>query len=223
VVTGRQKLTDTPTKTTRYTYDVFYKAPVTLPDGRKMDGPQHAHYEVVVNVVPMPPVAHYHAACGWQVDYLSGWKRAQIPTPDQPKDGLVFFQQEDDAVERLAVAAMPAKEMTTSDLIEQVKADMPTHYNDLKFLTQEETTYLNAPAIYITFAGVDQAHPETRTQSLILAFVRDGQAYVVSARTTAAHFNTRRPILERLVKSFAVGTKTAQSGSDLRTASNRQR
>jgi len=166
-------------------------------------------------VVVMPPVSQYHASCGWQVNYLSGWKRDSIPTADQPKDGLVFFQPEDDAVERLAVATIPAKELTTSELMEQMQADLPTHYDQVKVLAKDEITYQNTPAISAVFTGIDQTHPGTRTQSLVLAFVRDGQAYVVSARTLAARFNARRPILERLVRSFTVVNK----GAAPRTAS----
>ena len=211
VVTGRQKLTDKPAQTTHYTFDVYYHAPATQPNGQKEVKPLHARYEVVVNVVPMPPTSLYHASCGWQVNYLSGWQRNCIPTADQPKDGLVFFQQEDDAVERLAVAVMPAKDLTVTDLMQQVQEDMPNHYNQVETLSREEITYQNAPAVYLIFTGVDQTHPGTKTQSLVLAFVRDGQAYVVSARTTAAHYNARRPILERLVKSFTVASKSARA------------
>jgi hypothetical protein len=218
VITGRQKLTDKPTKPTHYTFDVYYHAPATQPDGQKEVKPQHVRYEVVVNVVPMPPVSLYRASCGWQVNYLNGWKCDNIPTGDQPKDGLVFFQQEDDAVERLAVAAIPAKEMTAADLMQQVQAGLPEHYSQINMLSHDEITYQNTPAIYATFTGIDMSHPEVRTQSLVLVFVRDGQAYVVSARTVAARFNARRPILEHLVKSFAIAGKS-QTVAGVRTAS----
>ncbi len=215
VVTGRQKLTDKPAKTTHYAFDVYYHAPATLPDGRQEVRPQHAHYEVVVDVVAMPPVSQFHASCGWRVDYLSGWHHDSVPAADRPKDGLVFFQPEDDAVERVAVATMPAKELTVTDLITQMEADLPSHYDQVKVLSKDEITYQNTPAICAVFTGIDQSHPGTRTQSLVLAFVRDGQAYVVSARTLAARYSARRPILERLVRSFTIINK----GAAPRTAS----
>jgi hypothetical protein len=221
VVTGRQKLTDKPLKTTRYTYDVYYHAPATLPDGRKEIRPLHARYDVVVEVVAMPPLSLYHASCGWQVNYLNGWQKASIDTADQPKDGLVFFQPEEDAVERLAVATMPAKEMTAADLMQQIQADLPSHYDQIQVLSRDEITYQHAPAIYTTFSAIDLTHPGTRTQSIVLAFVRDGQAYVVSARTVATRYNARRPILERLIKSFTVASKSASVATELHTATIR--
>ena len=153
------------------------------------------------------------------MNYLSGWQKASVQTADQPKDGLVFFQAEEDAVERLAVAAMPAKELTASDLMQQIQADMPSHYDEIEVLSRDEITYQNSPAIYATFAAIDQTHPGTHTRSIVLAFVRNGKAYVVSARTVAAHFNSRRPILERLIKSFIVANRSAGTESGPHIAS----
>jgi len=154
------------------------------------------------------------------VNCLSGWQKVRVPTPDQIKGGLVFVQPEEDAVERLAVATMPAKELTAGDVMKQVQDDMPSHYDEIKVVSRDEITYQSAPAVYMTFTGVDLAHPGTRTQSIVLAFVRDSNAYIVSARTVAARYSARRPILERLVKSF-VATNKAVANIDPHTVSSR--
>ncbi len=210
VVTGRQQITDKPTKTTRYIFDVTYHGLAPDSEGKQVRKQLHAHYNVVVEVFRMPSMHAYHASCGWLVNYVDGWQHVTIPTADMKKDGLVFFQPEEDSVERLAVAAMPTKAMTAEDLMQKVEADMPSHYNQVQVLSHNAITYRNIPAVLTTFSGEDTAHPGTRTQSLILAFVQGDYGYVISARTEAARYKARQPILERMLRSF-VPTQTTSS------------
>lgn len=210
VVTGRQQLTDRPTHTTRYTFDVSYRGSAPVADtGDRTVKRLHARYSVVVEVFKMPMMQPYHASLGWSVDYVKGWRHDNVSTSDAGKDGLVFFQPEEDSVERLAVAAMPAKALTCDELMQHVQADIPSNYDKIEFLTRDTVTYHNNPAILLTFRGADHAHPGTSTQSLILTFVQDGLAYVVSARTHAARFTARRVFLERMIHSFAPAASTA--------------
>jgi len=215
VVTGRTKLTDQPRKTTRYTFDVWYRAPVkSSKTGKTVNAPVHSQYSVVVEVVP--PMAAYRDPHGWQVSYMHGWQTDKVTTPDEGDDGLVFFQPEDDSIERLAVAIMPVSNMNCADLIQKVQADVPSHYDSPKFITETTILYHDTPAAWAVFSGIDNAHPGTRTQSIILAFVRDGRAYVISARTQAEHFAARRALLERMVKSFAVTKRPTEPDTTAR-------
>jgi hypothetical protein len=210
VVTGRTKLTDQPRKTTRYTFDVWYRAPVKSPQtGKTAIMPLHSQYSVVVEVAP--PMASYHDPHGWQVSYMHGWQMDKVSTPDEGDDGLVFFQQEDDSVERLAIAIMPASNMNCADLIQKIQADVPSHYDSPKFITENTILFRDTSAVWAVFTGIDQTHPGTHTQSMILAFVRDGRAYVISARTQADRFEARRALLERMVKSFSIMKRPAEA------------
>lgn len=211
VVTGKTSLTDTPLKTTRYTFDVWYHAPAAASDPNPKDQPLvHAQYSAVAEV---QKITTYRDTTGWQITYLKGWQKDSF----SPGTGsyVFYFQPEEDAVERLAVSITPAAEgLTSADLLDKVRKDVPDHYEDPKFLEQGETTQANLAAQWATFTGVDTSHPNTKTQSVILAFVRGGQAYVISARTAAGRFKDRQTILEGMVRSFALltptsGTKTA--------------
>lgn len=210
VVTGRQSLTDRPMHTTRYTFDVIYhgSAPANATGGRVVKK-LHSRYSVVVEVFRMPAMQPYRASNGWTVNYVKGWQHVNIPTSEMAKDGLAFFQPEEDSVERMAVAVVPVKSMTCDELMQHVESDMPTNYDKLEFISRDAVTYRNIPAILMTFRGADHSHPGTSTQSLVLTFVYAGRGYVVSARTHAARFAARRPILERMVRSFAPPTSTA--------------
>ncbi|HLV79854.1 MAG TPA: hypothetical protein VKT32_06205 [Chthonomonadaceae bacterium] len=215
VVTGRTKLTDQPRKTTRYTFDVWYRAPVKSPaTGKTAVQPLHSRYSVLVEVVP--PMASYHDSHGWQISYVHGWQMDKVSTPDEGDDGLVFFQPEDDSVERLAVAIMPVRNMNSADLIQKIQADVPAHYDSPQFITENTFLYRDTPAVWAIFTGLDQTHPGTRTQSMILAFVRDGHAYVISARTQADRFAARRALLERMVKSFSVTKRPTEPDTTAR-------
>lgn len=222
VVTGRTSLTDKPRKTTRYTFDAWYHAPVKSPRSGKMENtPLHTQYSITIEVTggPTPGLSSYRDPHGWQVSYLSGWKRDNVTTPDEGSDGLVFFQQEPDSVERLVVAVMPVKETSCVDLMDKIRADMPSHYEQVEILSQDSITHRNVPALWTTFRGIDQAHPGTRTQSIILALVRGGRAYVISARTQAQRFASRRALLEKMVKSFTITKNAANFDRTASTAS----
>jgi hypothetical protein len=206
VVTGKTSVTDHPRKTTRYTFDVWYRTNVVSPTtGKKTLATLHQQYTAVAEVsVALPGLHSYKDPHGWQVSYLIGWKRDHVTTPDEGSDGLVFFQKEDDSVERLAIAIMPVKDMTSEELIHKIRNDVPSHYDSPQFLQQVDLSYQEVPAQFMTFTGMDLTHPGTKTASVVLAFVRAGKAYVISARTDAAHFKARQALLENMVKSFRI-------------------
>jgi hypothetical protein len=213
VVTGRTSLTDHPLKTTRYTFDVWYRGEATSPETKQRTiMPLHAHYTVLVEVESgvTPGLASYQDRFGWQIHHLAGWKHDSVPLSDPQNNALIFFQQEDDSVERLAVSILPAQDMTCKELMQKVQASLYSSYDEVQVLTQTEATYVGVPAQWATFTGKDHSHPGTRTQSLVLAFVRDGHAYVISARTAADHYGTRETLLRKMVTSF---TFTAKSPS----------
>ena len=221
VVTGRTAITDNPLKTTTYTFDTdYYADPAPPPAAPGPDGKTeppaprkllHSHYTVLVEVVvpaPMPSMNSYKDPHGWQVNFVSGWKR-DVSTPDQGDKGLMFFQKEDDSVERLAVAVMPANDLTTGAMIEKVKRDLPSHYTHLTVAEPKEITHANLTAHWLIFSGLDDTHPGLRTTSVVLTVIRDGRAYVISARTSASSFKARQEILEKMVKSFAFSSGRA--------------
>jgi hypothetical protein len=217
-VTGRTSLTDHPKKTTRYTFDVWYDPAQSAAQASSTANKLvHTRYNVVVQVIPGPSLASYQASRGWQINYLRGWKADPVTTPQVGKNGLVYFQQEDDAVERMAVAMIPAQDLTTDGLMQKITADMAEKYDNPQIIKQEEITYRTYPALWVTFTGASRAHDGTRTQSVILAFIHNGQAYVISARTTAARFKQRQPVLEAMVKSLmpskaVLNARTASGG-----------
>jgi hypothetical protein len=200
VVTGKTLLTDKPTATTRYTFDVWYPDPEKSADS-KAGKLLHQSYTVVAQV--MPALATYRDTRGWQIEHLKGWKRDNVSLPDPANNALMYFQVEDDSVERLAVSMLPAGDMTVVDLMGKVERSLPNNYDEIEILSKDEVTCSGAPGILATLTGMDRSHPGTRTQSIVLAFVRDRHAYVVSARTSVSSFKARGAILERLVKSIA--------------------
>src|SRR5438874_645756 len=48
--------------------------------------------------------AAYTNPSGWQISYLKNWKCDKVDMGDPANNALVFFQSEEDAVERLAVS-----------------------------------------------------------------------------------------------------------------------
>jgi hypothetical protein len=149
-----------------------------------------------------PPMKAYRDPHGWQLSILSEWKHDSVPTAAEGSDGLNYFQQEDDSVERLAVAIIPTKN-TADEVLNKISEDVYGHYQNAKLAQPVDLTVNSVPAKLLTFTGIDLSHPGTQTASVVLVFVRNGRSYVVSARSAAAHFNGRRPILEKLVRSFA--------------------
>ena len=206
VVTGKTSLTDTPRKSTRYTFDVTYSGKKA---GTSQMVPLKARYFIdieVVNPTAMGLVS-YSGIPGWKVNYLKGWKYDKAVVSSST---IIYFQPEDDAIERFVVSTMPVQEGSSGALADKVKKDLFNGYDQLEILSDEPTTYNGVPANVITFAGNPNSHSGTRTQSVILVFTRAGRGYVISGRTFAAKFNARKPLLESMVKSFTfTGAATA--------------
>ncbi|MCW3052280.1 MAG: hypothetical protein JWN14_1450, partial [Chthonomonadales bacterium] len=139
---------------------------------------------------------------GWQVSCLNDWKKDSVPTAEEGSDGLSYFQVEDDSVERVAIAIMPCQEQTVDDVLKRVSDDVDSHYQHAVLATPVDLTFNGVPAKMLTFTGLDISHPGTKTGSVVLLFVRKGRAYVLSARSGATHFNSRLPILEKVLRSF---------------------
>ncbi len=213
-VTGRTSLIDHPRATTRYTFNVWYRGLGVAASGHKPKiVPLYAKYSLVVVVVPL---AWYHDPHGWYIGYLPGWKHDNVYTPDEGSDGLVYFQQADDSIERLAVAIFPVKDMTADDLMAKVATTLPDHYDEVKIVSKKAFTYQGVPAVLLSFSGLDQTHPGTRTRSVVLVFVHKGRGYVISARTLAARFQARSDTMLAMVKSFGFTKSTPHTpkGSD---------
>jgi hypothetical protein len=211
VVTGRTAISDRPTKTTRYTFNVDYRGQkVNSATGKTEIAPLHATYSVVVAVSPAVKVDlnTYRDRYGWQIACLKSWKRDPVSFPDPANNALIYFQQEDDSVERLAVSVLPADQMTATQLMGKAQKSLPSNYEQLQVISDEELTFSGVPAVFSIFTGMDQSHPGTKTESLMLAFVKEGRAYVLSARTAASQFPARRPVLEKLVRSFTFTAPT---------------
>lgn len=215
VVTGRTSITDTPHKTTRYTFDVYYKGEASTSSGETAVKPEHAHYTVLAEVDTSPPVKmiNYKDPHGWKIDYFAGWER-DVDIPDTGTKGVIYFQKEYDSVERMAVAVMPANSMSLDDLRQRVLADVPERYTDLKVDPQTTCTVGDSEAQLMTLSGMDVTHPGTRTASEVLIVIHDGRAYVVSVRTSASRFAERKHALEKMIKSFGFSAgKTADKNA----------
>src|SRR6266700_3566562 len=66
----------------------------------------------------------YANPSGWQVSYLKSWKCDKVDMPDAASNALVFFQAEEDAVERLAVSMVPVSDTNPASLLQKVKSDV---------------------------------------------------------------------------------------------------
>lgn len=218
IVTGRSSLTDRPTKTTRYLFDVWYRdrgdASGTKP-GNGVGELVHQRYSVLVEVLSgkMPALTRYLDPLGWSISYQQGWKYDHVKPGNPGGDHLFFFQEEDDSIERLAVAVLPAGDMTCEALMEQVRADIPRRYIEAAVEEPRKLLQGEKPALYTTFRGIDATHPGMRTQSIVLTLVHGAKAYVISARTPEARYKSRQPVLERMVRSFAVAVRRTDSKS----------
>ena len=205
VVTGKSELTDRPLKTTKYTFDVWYKpaADPAMPDTKP--GQAHVQYSAVAAV---DRLVSFHASEGFDVRYLKGWRTDSF-APEAGKK-VYYFQPEEDSVERLAVAVLPIKvNETAADIMEKVRDDVPTHYTRVEFVSRYDLSRQKESAQISTFRGIDQTHPNTRTASIILVVTHRGKAYVASARTHAARFAERQPLLDGLVRSLTFGSSTS--------------
>lgn len=198
VVTGKSNISDHPLKTTRYTFDVWYRpaADPAKPDVKPE--PMHIQYNAVAAV---DKLTTYRSGTGWDVSYLKGW-RTDTYSPE-PGSRIFYFQPEEDSVERLAVAVLPANaDQTAADLMQSVRSDIPSHYTNVEFLSQYEITHQKEAAQLTVFRGIDSSHPQTRTETVMMAVVKNGHAYVISARTHANRFQDRQALLEGLVRSL---------------------
>ena len=205
VVTGKSEMTDRPEKTTRYTFDVWFKPP---PDPAKPEIKPTQIHATYTAVAAVDKLASFHGSEGFDVRYLKGWHTDSFSP--EPGSKVYFFQPEDDSVERLAVAVVPIKEgMTVAEMMEKVRSDVPAHYTKVEFVSLYDLSRLKEPAQITQFKGIDSTHPNTRTQSIILVHNHNGKAYVVSARTLADKFTERSPLLDGLVRSITFSGATA--------------
>jgi hypothetical protein len=216
-VTQRRSVVDHPAKTTRYGFDLWYRA-AARPGAKSAPRREHVHYSLLVSVVAIPKLALYHDPRGWEIKHIAGWQTDVVATAAGGPRGLTYFQPEDDAVERLVVAVLPMKGATCSELVEKIRADIPSHYEDMTIVSQTECIYEGVPAVETCFMGVDPAHPGTRTTALFLALVQADQAYVITARTATANFKARQFLMEQMLKSFHIGHASARSRFDLSMA-----
>jgi hypothetical protein len=207
VITGKQILKVSPKKTTTYVFDLYYHPGVAAELEKTAAGkPVHAQYKVTVEVVSgaQTGLLSYKGTHGWRVGYQTGW--TAMPNREG-SDDMMFFQQEEDAVERLAVTIVPLKNETVQQLMDDVRADIPSSYTHYDLLSQTEFTVQGLPAVLATFTGNAAAHPGTRTTSMMMAVVNGGWGYVVSARTAADRFPQRQPLLDKMLHSFALTGK----------------
>jgi len=220
-VTGRTSVTDKPLKTTRYRFDVWYTAPKT--DDNKSSGQTqlvHTEYFIVVEVIDPKLLGFepYRSPSGWAIQRFKDWKPDVVPLADPARNALVFFQKEPDSIERVAVSIMPVNEASCATLMKRVQADLPSHYDQVSVITESETVYERVPANTMMFEGLDQSHPGTKTRSLVMAFVRDGLGYVISARAASSNFEARRSVLQTMLKTFTLTApkvnQTIPSGRD---------
>ncbi len=215
-VTGRTSITDKPAKTTRYTFEVWYRAPKAEGESTAdRTAPVHTQYSVVVEVVDPKALGFdlYRNPNGWAIQRFKDWKPDNVPLADPARNALVYFQREPDSVERLAVSILPVNEASCASLMKKVQADLPSHYDRVSVLTQSDLTFEQVPATLMTFEGMDQTHPGTKTRSLVLGFVRDGLGFVISARTNASNFEARRNLLQTMLKSFMLTARPANGSS----------
>ncbi len=206
ILLGDTPVTDTPKRATSYRFDVWYWSVVDGPvKGPPAPHMVHRQYWRTLQVYAetFPPLTSYHDWRRWQIDYVRGWNRYATPEADPANNAVIYFQPAEDSVERVVVAITPADVSTSAELMQQVLREIPTQYDVLENIQEKETTHCSLPARWMTFEGVEQSHPDIRTHSIVLAFVRDGKGYVISARTYASHYDAQEPLLRNLVRSFA--------------------
>ena len=201
VVTGKNTLTDNPTKPTRYTFTTSYKGK----DAAGVEQTLKATYSVLVEIAPpLPPMLPYKNPRGWKIVYQKGWKPEPYYHPEKGLN-LCYFQPQQDSLERVTVAIVSDKVADCNALMDKIEQDMPNNYDDFKTVSHYPITFQNKPAVMAVFAGRDRTHDNAPTDSLVMAFVRGDRCYVVSARTKANLFKKRRPALEKMIRSFNVG------------------
>ena len=131
VITGKQMLKVSPKKTTTYVFDLYYHPGVAAENEKTATGKiVHAQYKVTVEVVSgaQTGLLSFKGSRGWRVGYQTGW--TAMPNREG-SDDMMFFQQEEDAVERLAVTVVPVKNKTVQQLMDDVRADIPFQLHPL--------------------------------------------------------------------------------------------
>ena len=207
VITGKQILKVSPKKTTTYVFDLYYHPGVAAEAEKTATGRiVHAQYKVTVEVVSgaQTGLLSFKGSRGWRVGYQTGW--TAMPNREG-SDDMMFFQPEEDAVDRLAVTIVPLKNKTVQQLMDDVRADIPSSYTHYDLLSQTEFTVQGLPAVLATFTGNAAAHPGTRTTSMMMAVVNGDWGYVVSARTAVERFPLRQPVMDKMLHSFALTGK----------------
>ncbi len=168
-ITGKQILTVKPKKTTKYLFDVYYHP--ELPADKQATGTgklTHVQYTVTVEVLgPMPGLLAYKGTHNWRVNYQTGWKPM---TNEGAGDDLVWFQAEEDAVDRLSVAIVPLKDKTAAQLMEEIRADIPSHYTHAQVVSQNDATQQSLPGscgdVYGQRSGASQHAHESLHKSV---------------------------------------------------------
>jgi hypothetical protein len=204
-VTGKTAIADTPKKTTRYTFDVYYKGTESDPSGERTIAPLHQKYVVVAQVDTSPPdhFKTYTHAQGWKIGYFADW-RLDVSPSESSDQTLIFFQRELDSVERMAVAILPSNGMSPTEVLAKALADTPSRYENVEVEPQTAATVSGLSGAMVMFTGNDMSHDSVKTTSVLYTVVSGGRAYVISARTRASEFPVRRAHLERMLRSFAL-------------------
>ena len=206
-ITGRQSLKVSPKKTTTYLFDLAYR-PDAPADAQQSATTKlvHVQYKVTIEVLttPLTGVLSYKGTHGWRISYPANWK----VMPYHPgNDDLIFFQEEEDAVERLAVSVVPVQGKTVDQLIDEVRSDIPSNYTHYVLLAQTEFTHQGLPTLLATFSGNAAAHPDTRTTSMLMVLINGDWGYVISTRTASDRLKLRQTQMERLLHSFTLTGK----------------
>lgn len=202
-VTGKSTIMDKPKTTTRYTFTNQFSAQMKDPKtGSMVRKPFKAVYSIVIEVEPEKAWLNTFKAGRYQVAYRRGWKADAVNLQGEGSDALVYFQKEDDSVERMSVAVMAANDMTNEDLIKKVRASIPGSYSEIINIGEEPMMIGGTPAIKFTFAGKASTHPNVLTHTILAVFVKDSRAYVVSTRTFSAQYEARKRLMEKMLSSF---------------------
>src|SRR5258708_904836 len=156
-VTGMTSVTDTPVRATQYNFDVDYLGTPAGATDAATNIPLHAKYSITVQIASaiVEPMATYVNPYGWQVSYLKGWKRDNVDLPDPANNALMYFQPEEDSIERLAVSILPVKDPSPAKLMQSIQADIYSRYDSVELIAREELNHQDAPAILTTFSGID--------------------------------------------------------------------
>ncbi len=195
---------DKPVKTTIY---AVAEEAASLAKDCSGKGANSAPKRTVVTVHVLqgafPKLATYTDTRGWRVDVITGWNRYVVSLPDPANNALIYFEKDEDDVERVAVSMVPADGMTSAQLMRKVETEIPTQYDMLVKTGLKETTQGGIDAAWMTFTGTEVSHPNTPSKSMVLAFVKGPRGYVISARTAAKLYDQREQLLRGLVRSFA--------------------